>query len=65
MFIWLKKYSKDSTHGNLAASIQQCEFHKDSVEFLGYIISKDGITITEDKVEAIRYWESPKTQKNI
>jgi hypothetical protein len=50
---------------NHAISIKKCRFHKDFVEFLGYIISKDNIAMSEDKVEAIRSWESPKTQSNI
>jgi hypothetical protein len=50
---------------NLAASIDKYEFHIDTVKFLGYIISRDSIAISEKKVEAIRSWESPKTQKDF
>jgi hypothetical protein len=50
---------------NLAASIDKCEFHKDTVEFLGYIISKNGIAMSEEKVETIREWKSPSTQKDV
>jgi hypothetical protein len=39
---------------NLAASIDKYEFHIDTVEFLGYIISRDGIAMSEEKIEAIR-----------
>jgi hypothetical protein len=50
---------------NLVVSIDKCKFHKDIVEFLGYIIFRDDISISEEKIEAIRSWESPKTQKDV
>jgi hypothetical protein len=46
---------------NLAASINKCEFHIDTVKFLGYIISRDSITMSEKNIEVIRSWESLKT----
>ena len=33
----------------------------DSVLFLGYVLSKEGIQVDESKVEAVRSWPQPKT----
>jgi hypothetical protein len=49
----------------LAASIEKYQFYQASVEFSGYIISKDRIAMFGDKVEVIRSWESPKIEKYI
>jgi hypothetical protein len=39
---------------NLAVPIDICKFHKETVEFLGYITSRDSIAISKDQVELIR-----------
>jgi Reverse transcriptase (RNA-dependent DNA polymerase) len=36
-------------HG-LFAKADKCEWHRDSVEFLGYMLSADGLTMSIDKV---------------
>src|ERR1035438_10067749 len=38
---------------------EKCAFYQDQVEFLGYIISPNGITIDPKKVSAIMDWPSP------
>ena len=40
-------------HG-LYAKPEKCEFDRTSVEFLGYVISSDGITMDEKKVETVQ-----------
>ncbi|KAK1678158.1 hypothetical protein QYE76_039006 [Lolium multiflorum] len=37
----------------------------DQVEFLGHVISKDGIAVNPSKVAAVLEWEAPKTVKEI
>ena len=39
----------------------KCKFHKESVEYLGFIISTDGLRMAQDKVQIILDW--PKTQQ--
>ncbi len=34
----------------------KCEFHGDSMEYLGYILSPEGLCMSEDKVKAILDW---------
>ncbi|KAK1647060.1 hypothetical protein QYE76_064865 [Lolium multiflorum] len=49
----------------LYAKFSKCEFWLDQVEFLGHVISKDGIAVNPSKVAAVLDWEAPKTVKEI
>ena len=49
----------------LYAKFSKCNFWLESVNFLGHIISKDGISVDPSKVEAIVNWERPKTVTEI
>jgi len=40
-------------HHDLAVSLKKSVFHVDTVEFLGYIVGKSGVTISEKTVESI------------
>ena len=37
----------------LKVKINKCVFFQNSITYLGFIIDKDGIRVTEDKIEAI------------
>ncbi len=43
----------------------KCEFHWDSVEYLDYILSPEGLRMSEDKVKAILDWLVPRKVKDI
>jgi len=43
---------------------EKCEFHKESVRYLGLIISTKGISMDEDKVETVRNWSKEKKTEN-
>ncbi|KAJ3009536.1 hypothetical protein NUW54_g2751 [Trametes sanguinea] len=43
----------------LYARADKCEFHATSVEYLGYILSPEGLTMAESKVKAILDWPEP------
>ena len=45
-------------HG-LYAKLEKCQFDADSVEFLGYIISTQGISMDPKKLETVLNWETP------
>jgi len=49
----------------LAVSLKQSVFHVDTVEFLGYIVGKAGVTMSEKKVESILNWRAPRSVKDI
>lgn len=43
----------------------KCEFHVNTVAFLGYIISTDAIAINENKDETVRDWPIPRSVKKL
>ena len=51
-------------HG-LFAKPEKCEFHLDSVEYLGYHLSPDGLTMFPDKIQTNSNWPEPRKVKDI
>jgi hypothetical protein len=49
----------------LYAKFSKCEFWLKEVQFLGHVISKEGIAVDPSKVEAVTKWESPKNVGEI
>ncbi|KAI3727551.1 hypothetical protein L6452_16167 [Arctium lappa] len=72
-------YSKDeSEHGRhlrevlgvlrrekLFAKFSKCEFWLQEVQFLGHVVSKDGIKVDPAKIEAMMSWEPPTSPTEI
>ena len=50
---------------SLYAQAKKCEWHCDSVEFLGYIMSSKGLTMANDKIRAILDWPKPQKVKDV
>ena len=40
----------------LYAKFSKCEFYKDKIQYLGHIISKKGLAVDPEKINAIREW---------
>ena len=51
-------------HG-LYARADKCEFHSDTVEYLGYVLSPEGLRMSSDKVKTILDWPEPRNVKDI
>lgn len=49
----------------LYLNLKKCNFMPDSLLFLGFIVSVDGIRVDEEKVKAIREWTTPKTVSEV
>ncbi|KAL0152021.1 hypothetical protein M9458_052666 [Cirrhinus mrigala] len=49
----------------LYAKEEKCQFHQESIAFLGYIISPEGVAMDDTKVNAVRNWPRPKTLKEL
>ena len=45
-------------HG-LYANLKKCCFHQDEVQFLGFVVSAQGIRMEEEKIEAVKAWAEP------
>src|ERR1700712_2354959 len=50
---------------NLAIEPEKCDWHVSRVDYLGYVISEDGIEMSDEKVQSVRDWEAPKSVKDI
>ena len=49
----------------LAVSVTKSGFHVKSVEFWGYMVATNGVTMSERKVESIRNWKPPRSVKEV
>lgn len=49
----------------LYAGLDKCTFGVQEMEFLGHIVSKDGIKVDPKKVEAVQSWPVPQSVKEI
>ena len=75
ILIYLNNMSKHHQHikevlkylykTGLYAKAEKCKFHSKSVEYLGYILSSSGLTMSNDKVKIIQDWLEPKKVKDI
>ena len=61
----VKEVLKRLCKAGLYAKAERCEFHSELVEYLGYVLSPSGLTISDDKVKIIQDWPEPKKVKNI
>jgi len=50
---------------DLAVSLKKSVFHVDTVEFLGYIVGKAGVTMSEKKVESILNGRAPRSVNDL
>ncbi|KAL5575384.1 hypothetical protein UlMin_017083 [Ulmus minor] len=49
----------------LYAKFSKCEFWLQSVQFLGHVISKDGLSVDPAKIEAVSEWAAPTSVTEI
>jgi len=61
----VKEVLKCLRKAGLYAKAEKCKFHSELVEYLGYILSPSGLTMSNDKVKIIQDWPEPKKVKDI
>ena len=61
----VKEVLKHLCKAGLYAKVEKCEFHSESVEYLRYILSPSGLTMSDNKVKIIQDWPEPKKVKEI
>jgi hypothetical protein len=49
----------------LYAKLSKCSFYQRQIHYLGHIISKKGIVVDPEKVEAIREWSTPRNVAEV
>ena len=47
------------------AKFSKCEFFKDHIQYLGHVISRDGILVDLDKIKAIINWPVPRDVPDV
>lgn len=50
---------------NLFVKLEKCKFHTSKVEFLGYIISNEGISMDQAKIDSVTSWPIPASTKDV
>src|SRR5690606_32676612 len=61
----VKLVMKKLLDAQLQAKLSKCEFHKTEVEFLGFIISTEGIKMDPKKVKDVLEWKTPQNVHDI
>ena len=49
----------------LAIAPDKCEWHRSRVNFLGYIISPEGVGMDQEKIRTVVEWEAPDSVKGV
>ena len=49
----------------LYAKLSKCDFYRDRIQYLGHIISKEGISVDLEKIEAIMNWTTPRNVTDV
>jgi len=49
----------------MAVSLEKSMFHVKKVDFFGYVIATDRVTMNEKKVESIKSWKAPASVNDI
>jgi len=49
----------------LTLKVSKCEFHTMETEYLGYVISPEGLRMDEEKIRTIRDWKEPTNVKGV
>ena len=49
----------------LYAMFSKCDFFKDQIQYLGHIITKEGIAVDPEKIRTIMEWPVPKDVADI
>ena len=49
----------------LFAKFSKCDFFKDEIQYLGHVVTKEGISVDPEKVQAIEDWTVPKDLTDV
>ena len=61
----LEKIMQRLNNENLAINLQKCEFAKEQITWLGFVVTPNGVTPTKQKCDAIINLENPETLKQL
>jgi hypothetical protein len=61
----LEKVLQRFEKANLLLQPEKCAFAQPQVNYLGYVVSRDGVTASPDKVKAVRQYPVPRNVKEV
>ena len=61
----LKIVLQELREHQLFAKFSKCDFFKDKIQFLGHIVTKEGIFVDPEKIRAIEDWSVPKDVTDV
>jgi hypothetical protein len=61
----VKEVLKRLAENDLVISLEKCIWSSERVDFLGYVITPDSMEMPEDKIEAIKEWQAPKSLRDV
>ena len=47
------------------AKLSKCDLYRDRIQYLGHIISEEGICVDPEKIEAIMNWPTPRNVTDV
>ena len=61
----LKIILKRFLDGNLTLKASKCDLFKHSIEYLGHLVSREGVECLESKIHTIQEWPTPRNAKDV
>eukprot|EP00253_Pinus_taeda_P016981 PITA_16981 len=61
----LRKVLQTLREHQLYAKLSKCDFFKEEVQYLGHVITKEGIVVDPEKIKAIMDWPVPKDVADV
>ena len=49
----------------LFAKFSKCNFFKDKIQYLGHVVTKEGISVDPEKIKEIKDWSVPKDVTDV
>ena len=49
----------------LFEKFSKCDFFKDKIQYLGHVVTKEGISVDPEKIRAIEDWQVPKDLTDV
>ena len=61
----LESIFKCLADADMALSLDKCKFGQSQVEYLGYSVTPSGIKPLDRKLDSLKYFKTPKSQKDV
>ena len=61
----MKAVLRNLHEAGLYSKVEKCEFHRQTIAFLGFVIGENDVSMDADKISTIEDWPVPKSMKEI